>query len=338
MPVDLYTGGAEHAVMHLLYARFWTKVLYDAGLVSCKEPFKRLQNQGMVLALTPFRHPRENERLEVGEVGIQITFEEAKKLPADQVFYRWEKMSKSKGNVVTPDEAVDKAGADALRVYELFVSPFDQAVQWTDEGLNGATRFLNRVFKLIDESKKYWNREWRIVLTKEVPSEAGKELRRRTHQTIRKSTDDIDRFAFNTYIAALMTYVNNFNDALKAIQEPCKGDAAAISEGIESLIKLLAPAAPHSADELWESLGETGFTYNGPWPTYDEALCQEDVITVAVQVNGKLRDTIEMPASVSNEQMEEAAKASPKVQAHTSGKTIRKVIVVPGKLVNIVAN
>lgn len=338
MPVDCYVGGAEHAVMHLLYARFWTKVLYDAGLVSCKEPFQRLQNQGMLLAQTPFRHPRENERLEVGEVGIQITFEEARALPENEVFYRWEKMSKSKGNVVTPDEAVEKVGADALRIYELFVSPFDQSVQWSDEGLNGASRFLNRVFKLIDETKKHWDRQWRLTLTKEATSDAGKELRRRTHQTIRKSTEDINKFAFNTYIAALMTFVNNFNDALKAIKEPSKGDAAALSEGMEALIKLLAPAAPHSADELWESLGETGFTFNGPWPEFDEALCQEDTVTVAVQVNGKLRDTIDMAASATNEEMEAAAKASTKVQAHTDGKTIRKVIVIPGKLVNIVAN
>jgi leucyl-tRNA synthetase len=339
MPVDCYVGGAEHAVMHLLYARFWTKVLFDAGLVPVDEPFQRLQNQGMLLAQTPFRHPRENERLEVGEAGIQITFEEAKALPEDQVFFRWEKMSKSKGNVVTPDDAVDKFGADALRIYELFVAPFDQTIQWSDEGVNGAIRFLSRVFKLSDDVHGFWDPHWRITLGREPLSPHGKDMRRHTHQTIRKATEDIDRFAFNTYIAALMTLVNDFHDFLRAAgPKPHAGDIAVACEALEALVLLLAPAAPHSADEIWESIGMPGFTYNHPWPVHDEALCQEDVIVIAVQVNGKLRDTVSLPAGATQEQMEEAAKASPKVLTHMEGKTVRKVIVVPGKLVNIVAN
>ncbi|MEJ5169668.1 MAG: leucine--tRNA ligase [Fimbriimonadales bacterium] len=337
MPVDCYVGGAEHAVMHLLYARFWTKFLYDEGLVPVKEPFQRLENQGMVLALTPFRHPRENERLEVGQPGIQITFEEAQRLPEDQVFYRWEKMSKSKGNVVTPDEAVERFGADALRVYELFVAPFDQAIQWTDEGLQGAARFLSRVFRLSSEVAPWWRFDWADGLQGEL-SAAGRELRRRTHQTIRKATEDIERFAFNTYIAALMTFVNSFNDFLKKVgPEPSESDKAVACEALQSLILLLSPAAPHTADEIWESLGGGGFTYQMDWPKHDEALCQEEKLTIAVQVNGKLRDTVEVDADATREQVEQAALSSAKVQSHLSGRELRKVVYVPGRLVNIVA-
>jgi leucyl-tRNA synthetase len=338
MPVDCYVGGAEHAVMHLLYARFWTKVLYDAGLVPVQEPFQRLNNQGMVLAQTPFRHPREGERLEVGEVGIQITFQEAKSLPPDQVFLRWEKMSKSKGNVVTPDEAVERVGVDALRVYELFVAPFDQTVQWSDEGLHGASRFLSRIFKIADDVRPNWDAHWRSALQSLALTGPERELRRRTHQTIRKAGDDIEKFAFNTYIAALMTFLNALTDFVRACgSSPSEGDRVAASEALEALVMLLAPAAPHSSDEIWESLGMAGFTYEHPWPTYDEDLCREDTVVVAVQVNGKLRDTITLPAGSDDAELEAAAKASPKVQTHLQGKTVRKVVVVPGKLVNIVA-
>ncbi len=332
MPVDCYVGGAEHAVMHLLYARFWTKVLYDAGLVNVKEPFQRLRNQGMLLAQTPYRHPKEGETLGVGEEGIQLTFAEAAKTPVDEVFYKWDKMSKSKGNVVTPNEAVDKFGADALRIFELFVAPFEQTIQWSDEGVQGAVRFLNRVFRLASELLASYDPKWRATIG--AGEGAAKELRRATHQLIRKATDDIERFAFNTYIAALMTYVNTLNDLLR------KGgvDKAALSEALETLVLVISPAAPHSADEIWSAMGKSGFTYDAAWPKFDPELAKEDLITVAVQVNGKLRDTLSLPADADKAALEEAAKASPKAAAHLEGKTIRKVIVVPGKLVNIVAN
>ncbi len=234
MPVDCYVGGAEHAVMHLLYARFWTKVLFDAGLVSVDEPFQRLRNQGMLLAPTPYRAPREGEKLRVGEVGIQISFAEAKTLPKEDVFYRLEKMSKSKGNVVTPEEAVERFGSDALRVYELFVAPFDQTVPWTDEGAQGAVRFLSRVFRLATELIPTFDAEWPAKI-----GDSPDPVRRATHQVIAKASHDIERFAFNTYIAALMTYVNQINDALQKPSGSAQ-ERLSLSEALETLVLLLA--------------------------------------------------------------------------------------------------
>ncbi len=336
MPVDCYVGGAEHAVMHLLYARFWTKVLFDEGLVTVQEPFQRLQNQGQVLGHTPYRKPREGEKLDMGEEGVLVSFEEAKKLPKEDVFYKWVRMSKSKGNVITPDEAVASFGADALRIYELFVAPFNQDVQWSNEGMQGATRFLTRVFKLAGDLAKGYDADWRGLLDFEELDDNAKKLRRITHQTIKKSTEDIDRFAFNTYISSLMIFSNEVQDLLRA--QPSRGLALAGSEALEALILLLSPAAPHSADELWESLGKEGFTFTATWPSFSEDLAAEDTVTIAVQVNGKLRDTLEMPAGSSNEELEQVALGSAKVAVHTDGKTVRKVIVIAGKLVNIVAN
>jgi leucyl-tRNA synthetase len=331
MPVDCYVGGAEHAVMHLLYARFWTKVLYDEGLVPVDEPFQRLMNQGQVLGRTPYRAPKEGEKLEVGEEGIQISYAEAGTLPEDQVSWRWARMSKSKGNVVTPDEAVEGYGADALRVYELFVAPFEADVQWSNEGMTGAARFLTRVFKLVDRLGKGYDPEWRRRIGEES-GEVYSDVRRATHQTIRAVTADIESFAHNTYISGLMKFVNRLTDLAERIEEA----PMAFSEAVESLVLLLAPAAPHSADELWESLGRSGFTYEREWPEFDSALAQEDMVTIAVQVNGKLRDTLELPARATKEELEQAALASPKVQAQLNGNAARRVIVVPGKLVNVV--
>lgn len=336
MPVDCYVGGAEHAVMHLLYARFWTKVLFDAGLVPVKEPFAKLVNQGMVQGPTPYRKPREGERLAVGEEGIRISPDEAAALPADEVFYKNEKMSKSKGNVVTPEEAVEKFGADALRVFEMFVAPFEQDVVWTETGAQGAVRFLHRVFKLASDLQASYDPDWRGKIVQDDLSQAGRDLRRTTHQTIRKVTDDLARTAFNTSVSELMKMVNAMNDFLKAERNPADDHAA--SEALESLVLMLSPVAPHSADEIWSGLGRIGFTLDAEWPSFDPSLAREDVLTIAVQVNGKLRDTITVPADAPKEAVEQAALASPRVAAHTEGKTIRKVIFVPGKLVNVVAS
>ena len=338
MPVDCYVGGAEHAVMHLLYARFWTKVLYDAGLVSVNEPFQTLHNQGQVLAPTPYRHPRENEELPIGEEGIQITYEEAQASPAGQVFYRWARMSKSKGNVVTPDEAVESYGADALRLYELFVAPFPQDVQWQNEGMQGQVRFLSRVFRLVTDMQSLYDPSWRNKIGKlQGPGEHAA-IRRATHTAIKKATEDIEKFAFNTYVSALMIFVNTLYELREKMTQPEPAEALAFSEAIEILILLLSPAAPHSADELWEQIGKKGFTYETEWPVLNPDLIVEDRVTIAIQVNGKLRDTLEVAAGASNEELEKAALATPKVKANVDGKTVRKVIVVPDKLVNIVAN
>ena len=339
MPVDCYVGGAEHAVMHLLYARFWTKVLHDEGLISTREPFQRLQNQGQVLGHTPYRYPREGETLGVDEEGILLSFDEASSLPENEVFWKWSRMSKSKGNVVTPDDAVEAFGADALRLQLLFVAPFNADVQWKNEGMASQARFLSRVFKLVDDFKAEYEPNWRSRLAFETLDDDARQIRRWTHQTIKKVTEDIDRFAFNTYVSSMMILSNNVNERLRSISaERTLAVQLALSELVETFAILLAPGAPHSADELWETLGHTGFVYHADWPEFDETLAAEDLVTIAVQVNGKLRDTFEIAVGASNEDHESAAKASAKVQAHLEEKTVRKIIVVPGKLVNIVAN
>lgn len=346
MPVDCYVGGAEHAVMHLLYARFWTKVFFDEGLVSVDEPFHRLMNQGQVLAMTPYRKPQGDEKLGVGEEGLLVSFEEAKEIQAridrgeldsDFLFYRWARMSKSKGNVVTPDEMVEEYGADALRIYELFVAPFEADVQWSNDGIQGAARFLGRVFRLVGEVAPHFDPNWRSSIGEADLSDGAKSIRRAVHQAVKKVTSDIDRFAFNTAVAQLMTCLNTIQDYMKDWQKD-SGGVLAMSEAIETLILLMAPMVPFSADELWESIGRSGFTYNQPWPTFDPDIAKEDTITIAVQVNGKLRDTLEVPAETEQGDLERLALASDKVAQHTSGKTVRKVVVVPGKIVNIVAN
>lgn len=340
MPVDCYVGGAEHAVMHLLYARFWTKVLFDEGLVPVKEPFKRLLNQGQVLANTPYRKPREGERLGVGEDGILCSFEEAKTLPESELTWKWVRMSKSKGNVVTPDEAVDLCGADALRMYLLFVAPFNADVQWQNEGMQGQVRFLSRIFKWISDLQPHYNPSWSGVLAFTEADDFVKKVRRVTHQTIKNCTDDIERFSFNTYVSWLMKYVNELYDVLKGVDlgNLSAERKACLSEAAETLVLLLSPGAPHSADELWTSLGKEGVTYHAEWPNFDADLAKSDSVTVAVQVNGKLRDTLEVAAGSTDAQLQEFALASERVKNFTDGKTIRKVIVVQGKLVNVVVS
>lgn len=342
MPVDCYVGGAEHAVMHLLYARFWTKVLFDAGLVKCKEPFKTLHNQGQVLAQTPYRKPRADERLETGEEGIRISFAEAKEIPADQLFWRWARMSKSKGNVVSPDEMVEQYGADALRLYLLFKAPFNADIEWENKGVEDLGKFLSRIFRLVEALMPVYTPEWKDMIAFEELDDAAKKIRRVTHQTIRSCSDDLERFGFNTYVSWLMKYVNELFPFANLVKDNADGvsraTALALSEAVETLVLLLAPGAPHSADELWESLGKIGFTFKAEWPKFDESLATVDVATIAVQVNGKLRDTFELAVGASKEDHESTALALPKVRAHTDGKTVRKVIVIPGKLVNIVAN
>lgn len=305
LPVDLYVGGAEHAVMHLLYARFWTKVIHDAGMIGFVEPFQRLKNQGMLLAPDP-----ENP-------GVMV------------------KMSKSRGNVVTPDEMAEKYGADALRVYELFVAPFEDTVPWSEEGINGAWRFLNRVYRVIADRPQSFVPTWRETVREETQSEEAKALARKTHQTIAKVTEDVSGFAFNTAVSALMELTNQIYDFVQA-KNGLDYKCAVFSQAAESLIMLLAPIAPHLADELWEMLGNEGFTYNRAWPAYDPEVAREEVITIVIQVNGKVRDKVQAPAGTSSEELEKMARGNQRVNEALDGKAIKKVIVVPERLVNVV--
>jgi leucyl-tRNA synthetase len=329
MPVDCYVGGAEHAVMHLLYARFWTKVLYDAGLCPVDEPFQKLVNQGQVLGYTAFRPPRDGETLAQGETGILVRPGEEQE--GDELTWRWVRMSKSKGNVVTPDEAVEKYGADALRLFELFVAPLDADVEWRNEGMNGTVRFLSRLFRLVHEAMAHEpdpaagpSEEWLLG------------ARRTLHQCIAKVDADIERLAFNTAVAAMMTAINGLEDAWSK-----KGglDAATLDawrDVLATFVLLLAPMAPFSADELWETLGREGFTYDQAWPTADPVLTVRDTVTIAVQVNGKLRETLELPADAGEDDLRTAALGAPRIAEILAGGAPKRIVVVPGRLVNVV--
>jgi leucyl-tRNA synthetase len=295
LPVDMYVGGAEHAVMHLLYARFWTKFLHDHGMVPFVEPFQALRNQGLILA-----PPREVD----GQIVV-------------------EKMSKSKNNVITPDEVVAKHGADALRGYECFISDFEAAVPWSTDGVPGIRRWLDRV--------------WRIVLGGEAEGEpAGefseRQLRRVAHQTIQRVEHDIADFKFNTMVAALMEFTN----ALYKARAAGLAGTPAWGEAIEALMLLIAPVAPHIAEELWARTGHAYSVHQQRWPVANPELAAEDEMEIVLQVNGKVRDKLTVPVGAGEEQLRGLAMASERVKGHVGDKTIRKVIVVPGKLVNVV--
>lgn len=283
MPVDIYIGGAEHAVLHLLYARFWHKFLYDIGVVPTKEPFEKLFNQGMILG--------ENN----------------------------EKMSKSRGNVVNPDDVINQYGADTLRLYEMFMGPLDASIAWNENGLEGSRKFLDRVWRLIvDENGKMRDR---------ITTFNDGKLSKVYNQTVKKVTEDYEQLHFNTAISQLMVFVN----------EAYKADALPY-EYVEGFVQLLAPIAPHIGEELWSILGnDNGISYV-PWPTYDESALVEDEIEVVFQVNGKVRAKAMVPADAEKAVLEQLAQENELVQEQLQGKTIRKVIVVPNKLVNIVAN
>jgi leucyl-tRNA synthetase len=309
MNVDLYVVGAEHAVLHLLYARFWHKVLYDLGFVSTREPFKKLRHQGTVLART-FTDAA-GKYHEFGEVEFRGD-EAFLKATGEKLSSEVEKMAKSKLNGVNPDDVIAQYGADTLRLYEMFMGDFELPKPWDPRAIEGCNRFLRRVFRLVgefDESK----------------APANDPHRRLRHRTIRQVHLDLDKMQFNTAIARLMEYLNELSS---------KG---ATREDLDVMIRLMAPYAPHFCDEAWEMLGNKGFVLNQKWPVYDESLTVEDTVTIVVQVNGKLRGEFSAPAVSTQDQLKEAAMSVDKVRPHLEGKTVRKVIVVPGKLVNIVA-
>jgi len=291
LPVDQYTGGVEHAILHLMYSRFFTKVFRDMGLTSIDEPFARLFTQGMITKLNP----------RTGKV---------------------EKMSKSKGNVVPIDEMVDTYGADTARTFILFVGPPELDAEWNDQGVEGSFRFLRRVWRLVMEAAP----------SGEASDKARRELRRKTHQTIRKVTDDIERFHFNTAVSACMELCN----ALTAHKET-HGLTPALDEGVRTLLLLLAPIAPHITEELWTEVGDGASIHRHAWPKWDEDLAAEEVFTLIIQVNGKVRDKVEVPVTMGEEEAKELALGRERIQRRLERKEIRKVIYVPGRLVNIVA-
>ena len=288
LPVDQYTGGAEHAVMHLLYARFFTKALRDLGLVDFDEPFLRLYNQGHIIAE---KH----------------------------------KMSKSRGNVVTPDPYAEELGADVVRCYLMFLGPWDQGGEWSDQGLNGIARWMNRIWELV-------HRDPKLVDDNATDEGEVRDLERIMHKTIRKVEEDVERFKFNTSLAAMMEYTNYLNQAWEK-----KGvDSDMWQDAIKSLLLLLAPAAPHMAEELWESIGQPYSIHNQRLPQWDEALAADEVVTLVVQVNGKVRDRLQVPVSITEEEAKRLALESPNVRSYLNKEKMVNLVYVPGRLVNVV--
>jgi leucyl-tRNA synthetase len=293
MPVDQYTGGVEHAILHLMYSRFFTKVLADAGLVGVQEPFMRLFTQGMV------------------------TKDGAK-------------MSKSKGNVVSVDFMVEKFGADTARLFVLFIGPPDDDDEWSDAGAEGMFRFLNRVWRLFEGDVQVQSGSFDHA-TGDY-SQSDRELLRKVHLTIKKVTNDIERFHFNTAVSAIMELAN----AMQSYRDAHGPQTGAYAEAATSLLLLIAPMAPHIAEDLWHRSSGTGSVHVQPWPQFNEELAASEVVTVVVQVKGKVRDRIELPADVSQEEATQAALQSPRVRTYLDGKEARQIHYVPGRLVNIV--
>jgi len=282
LPVDFYVGGAEHAVLHLLYARFWTKFLYDQGILPFDEPFLKLRNQGLILA------------------------------PDGQ------KMSKSKGNVINPDDFIKEYGADAFRLYEMFMGPFDQPISWDPKGILGTKRFLEKVFQIVNCKLQ--------IGESENNKEAENRLKRKLHQTIKKVTEDIEKMRFNTAIAAMMTYVNELE----------KSKVYSLSL-IKPLVLLLAPFAPHFAEELYHQIEETDKSiFEEKWPEYDENLIEEEMITLIIQINGKVRDQIQVKKGILEKEAKELALKSEKIQKWLKGKEIKRIIFIKDRLVNFV--
>ncbi len=317
MPVDFYIGGAEHAVLHLLYARFWHKVLYDIGLVHTKEPFKKLFNQGMILAYS--YKDKNGAYVHVDNVQKTGDGSAIDKRNGEPLTMQIEKMSKSRGNVVNPDDVVRDLGADSLRLYEMFMGPLDQVKPWDTEGVSGVNRFLGKCWKLIVDPAEDKCHS-RIA---DIDCDAETEMIR--NQTIKGVQDDIERLSFNTGISKMMVYVNHL-----AKLEKLPRKAA------ETLVLVLAPYAPHIAEELWAMLGHSDCVSLAQWPVVDDSKLEVNTVKIAVQVLGKVRGTIEIAKDASEDEIKAAALAIPAVARQIEGKTIRKLIIVPGKIVNFV--
>ncbi len=340
LPVDQYIGGIEHAILHLLYARFFHKLMRDEGLVSSNEPFKNLLTQGMVIADTYYR-TLENGGKDWFNPADVVVERDAKakvigaKLASDGQPVEiggTEKMSKSKNNGVDPQAMIDAYGADTCRLFMMFASPPDMSLEWSDSGVEGASRFLRRVWRL---AHAHVSTGAAGMLDTAKLSDEQKAVRRAIHLAIKQASVDVGQHhKFNTAIAQVMTLMNVLEKAATEGEQ----DRALLQEGLETVALLLAPITPHICHELWQQLGRQGAIIDAQWPTVDESALVQDSLTLVVQVNGKLRGQIEVPADASRESVEASARANENVVRFTEGLTIRKVIVVPGKLVNIVAN
>ncbi|WP_302138811.1 leucine--tRNA ligase [Halomonas alkalicola] len=347
LPVDLYIGGIEHAILHLLYARFFTKLMRDLGLVSVDEPFQRLLTQGMVIAETYYRETENGGKQWFNPADVEVKRDD-KGRPVSAVLIAdgqpvvmggIEKMSKSKNNGVDPQSMIDRFGADTVRLFMMFAAPPEQSLEWSDSGVEGASRFLKRLWRLVSDHLEAERQAGGVAggIDPAVLTEPQRELRRKTHETIAKASDDIGRrTTFNTAIAAVMELTNAIGRFHQGDNAAGDQDLAVAREAVEACVLLLAPIVPHACHALWAELGHQEPAIDAAWPGVDESALARDTIELVVQVNGKLRARIEVPASADKAAVEAEAFAAENVQRHTEGKTVRKVIVVPGKLVNIV--
>ena len=340
LPVDLYIGGIEHAILHLLYARFFHKLMRDFGLVASDEPFQRLLTQGMVIAETFYRANDDGSKDWFNPADVDVQRDD-KGRPVSAILREdgqpvemggIEKMSKSKNNGVDPQAMIDRFGADTVRLFMMFAAPPEQSLEWSDSGVEGAHRFLKRLWKLVAD---HLDAGTPAALDADALNDDQKTLRRKTHETIAKASDDIGRrTTFNTAIAAVMELVN----AIGRFEDTSPQGLAATREALEACVLVLAPIVPHACHALWDALGHDTPVIDAAWPQADEAAMVKDSVELAVQVNGKLRARLDVPAAADKAAIEAQALEAENVRRHTEGKTIRKVIVVPGKLVNIVAN
>ncbi|WP_430446925.1 MAG: leucine--tRNA ligase [Pseudomonas piscis] len=340
LPVDQYIGGIEHAILHLLYARFFHKLMRDEGLVTSNEPFKNLLTQGMVVAETYYRVASNGGKDWFNPADVEVERDAKAKIIGARLktdglpveIGGTEKMSKSKNNGVDPQSMIEQYGADTCRLFMMFASPPDMSLEWSDSGVEGASRFLRRVWRLA-QAHVAQGLPGKLEVT--ALSDEQKVIRRAIHSAIKQASTDVGQFhKFNTAIAQVMTVMNVLEKAPQASEQ----DRALLQEGLEAVTLLLAPITPHISHELWNQLGHDGAVIDATWPTVDESALVQDSLQLVVQVNGKLRGQIEMPASASREEVEAAARSNENVLRFTEGLTIRKVIVVPGKLVNIVAS
>ena len=340
LPVDQYIGGIEHAILHLLYARFFHKLMRDEGLVSSNEPFKNLLTQGMVVADTYFRKLDNGGKDFFNPDDVVIERDAKAKiigatLKSDGLPVEiggTQKMSKSLNNGVDPQSMIEQYGADTCRLFMMFASPPDASLEWSDSGVEGSHRFLKRVWRL---AHTHVDLGLPGALDIGTLNDGQKVIRRAIHQAIKQASLDVGQHhKFNTAVAQVMTVMNVLEKAPHATEQ----DRALLQEGLETVALLLAPITPHISHELWNQLGHTGAVIDAPWPVLDESALVQDTLQLVIQVNGKLRGHIEMPAGTSREEVEAAARINENVLRFTDGLTIRKVIVVPGKLVNIVAS